>query len=97
MDERTILALGYYRAKPLSNGEWLALQRMLYTTGLFIVVDEDWWRTRFCYERSADAEAAFAVWDGLGDPPGMWIKQKPQDRLNPRWLDEAKADMQERA
>lgn len=41
------------------------------------------WRTRFCYEHSIDAVLAVQDWDGQGDPPGPWLKQKPEDRLGP--------------
>lgn len=103
MSEQTtnrILSLGYYRARQLPRGHWLALLTNLFTTGL-CVVDEptlsDAWsnglRTRFCYQHSGDAEAAFEIWDGQGDPPGPWIKQKPEDRMNPAWLAEARQEM----
>ena len=39
---------------------------------------------------------AFATWDGVGDPPGDWIKQKPEDRLNPRWLAAAAREVKAR-
>lgn len=56
---------------------------MLYTTGLFVGLDRMGWRTRFCYEHKVDAVAALDAWDGRGDPPGPWIKEKPSDRLGP--------------
>lgn len=80
-----IVALGYFMPRKLPTGEWAALQKMLYTTGLFIVTDEYSWRTRWCYEHAADALMALAEWDGKGDPPGPWVKEKPSDRLNPHW------------
>ncbi len=80
-----INALGYSGARQLPTGEWVAVQSMLYTTGLFIVVDGLSWKTRWCYERAEDANVALTTWDGKGDPPGPWIKQKPEDRLNPDW------------
>jgi hypothetical protein len=96
----TILERGYYRARQLPNGEWLALARQMFTTGLCVVKEphpgdtvSNGMRTRFCFEHAHDAEAALVAWDGRGDPPGNWVKQKPQDRLNPRWLGEARAEM----
>jgi hypothetical protein len=100
MPQARILQLGFYRARQLPNGEWLALAPMMFTTGLCLVAEPDpsdqvsnGLRTRFCYEHARDAEAAFLAWDGVGDPPGNWIKQKPEDRLNPRWLAEAKDEL----
>lgn len=88
LTQEDMARLGYSHCKKLPNGEWLAIQNMLYTTGLFIVVDSMTWRTRFCYEDFSDAVDACLEWDGEGDPPGNWIKQKPEDRLNPKWTKE---------
>lgn len=82
-----LLGLGYHAPRRLPDGRWIALQRMLYTTGLFVLEVPEFYRTRYCYERWTDAEAALQVWDGSGDPPGPWIKQKPEERLNPTLFD----------
>jgi hypothetical protein len=92
LTEAEVLSLGYILARPLGNGEWLAVAPQLYTTGLFVVPDRDHYRTRYCYERSFEAVHAFLTWDGEGDPPGMWVKQKPEDRLNPKWLEAARRE-----
>jgi len=92
-DEDEVLALGYWRAKRLPSGEWLALQPQIFTWSLVIVRDKQSWRTRYCYEDPADAAAAFLAWVGAGDPPGNWVKQKPEERLNPRWLAGAKREL----
>ena len=76
--------LGYYCARRLDDGRWIAVSPMVFTTGLFVITpDLLSWTTRFCYERSVDAIAAVEAWDGQGDPPGPWVKQKPEERLNP--------------
>src|SRR5271167_1962001 len=77
--------LGYYRVKPRAGSGWLGLQQMVLTCGLFVFFDKWGYQSRFCYERRDQAEAAFAAWDGLGDPPGLWVKQKGLgvDRLGP--------------
>ena len=86
MTPEQIIALGFYAPRWLPSGEWAALQRLMFTTGLFVGVDHPLgYRTRWCYEHATDAEAAISEWDGNGDPPGLWIKQKPEDRLNPAW------------
>lgn len=38
---------------------------------------------RYCYENYRDAQNALMAWDGEGDPPGPWIKEKPSGRLGP--------------
>jgi len=78
-----INAQGYEQARLLPSGEWAALQKMFYTTGLFVGIDTFTWRTRFCFDTYDEAAAALLVWDGSGFPPGYWIKQKPENTPNP--------------
>ncbi len=74
---------GYTRCIVLPTGELAGISSTLFTTGLFVGLDEMGWRTRFCYENKQDAIEALDKWDGKGDPPGPWIKEKPSDRLGP--------------
>lgn len=76
---------GYANIRRLPNGELIGTQRMMFTTGLFVGLTASGYRTRFCYEHEGEAVAACRAWDGRGDPPGPWIKEKPADRLNPNW------------
>jgi hypothetical protein len=87
--EEWFLAETYYRSRQLPDGRWIAVRDMLYTTGLFVDVTERTYRLRFCFEHASEAVAALESWDGADDPPGLWIKEKTQDRMNPRWLLEA--------
>lgn len=83
MNKEQVEALGYFNAHQLPTGEWAALLKMIYTVALFVGIDETGWRTRFCYPTAFDAGIALLSWDGQGDPPGPWIKEKPGDRPNP--------------
>lgn len=75
--------LGYKPARVLPSGECAGVMNMMFTAGLFVGLG-NFYRTRFCYPTRADAEKALAEWDGLGDPPGPWIKEKGSaDRSNP--------------
>jgi hypothetical protein len=68
----------------LPSGEWACLHQFVFTVGLLVGVDEQTYRTRFCYESIGDACAALMSWDGSGDPPGQWIKEKGRfERSNP--------------
>ena len=90
------IAENYLRWRQLPDGRWLAVQNMLFTTALLVDVTALSWRRRFCYEDPAEAVLALEEWDGMGDPPdppGMWIKEKPGDRMNPRWLAAAKREL----
>lgn len=79
-------AEGYLWPRKLSTGEWAGVQRFMFTHGLCVGLDETGYRTRYCYEDWGEALIALATWDGRGDPPGDWIKQKGGgvDRTNPR-------------
>ena len=83
--------MGYRWAKRLESGETAAVARMLATWGLFVGLDAWGYRTRFCYPDENTVCNALGTWDGRGDPPGPWIKEKginlqlgiPVDRNNP--------------
>lgn len=59
------------------------LSVQIYTTGLCVHLDRSGYRRRYCYEHTVDARNALLEWDGKGDPPGPWIKEKPSGRLGP--------------
>jgi hypothetical protein len=76
---------GYLGTRKLPTGEWAAIRRFIYTTGLCVGLNEFSFRTRFCYETPFEALEALQEWDGNGDPPGPWIKEKGEvERNNPR-------------
>ena len=77
------LALNYHNIRTLPTGEIAGLMNLIFTTGLFVGLERDRYRTRYCYKNCDEASKALADWDGIGDPPGPWIKQKPENRLNP--------------
>lgn len=81
-------ALGVPLSRQLPTGEWAGVQRMLFTNALLVGLDAWGYRTRFCYPLGMPAIEALATWDGRGDPPGPWIKEKSRDgdRDNPRHL-----------
>jgi hypothetical protein len=76
---------GYRHLKEFPDGKIAGIGRQLFTTGLFVGLEEFSYQKRYCYENEAQAVVALAIWDGQGDPPGPWIKEKPSDRLNPKW------------
>lgn len=86
LDEDTLKLyreLGYSPIR-LINGEIVSVSRFLFTWALMLGIDEKGcYRTRFCYENVTEAATAFVLWDGEGDPPGPWIKQKPENRVGP--------------
>lgn len=71
--------------RQLPTGEWAALQQQMFTTALCVLDGQLSYRTRFCYETLGQALIALGMWDGQDYPPGLWIKQKPEDLLNPEW------------
>jgi|ERR1041384_7816981 hypothetical protein len=81
-------ASGYFAVRQLPDGRWIGLQRFLFTFGLCVDLNErhGGYETRFCYEieYAEDAVDAVMKWDGTGDPPGRWLKQKGGiERMNP--------------
>lgn len=69
-------ALGYQEVRCLSDGRLIGVMRFVYTAGLCVDLDNRGYGVRYCYARMIDAVAAAATWDGIGHPPGPWIKRK---------------------
>lgn len=63
------------------------VMRFASTCGLCaqLAFDRDFYfySARYCYASSREALAALREWDGLGDPPGPWIKEKKSERYGP--------------
>jgi len=84
------LSLGYLAAERLPDGRVIAVRELIYTHALCVGLDSFGFERRYCYERRADALHALQEWDGSGDPPGPWIKEKPSERLGPGATEDAK-------
>jgi hypothetical protein len=80
-------ANGYRHIRRLPTGELAAIASMVFTTGLFVGLDESGYRTRFCFESEHVARTALENWDGTGFPPGWWIIQKPEQIIGPAGKD----------
>lgn len=76
MTEPDFLAMGYDCVRMLQSGEMAGTHQMITTGALIVGLDESGYRTRFCYRTLREAEDALIAWDGYGDPPGNWIKEK---------------------
>lgn len=74
---------GYVRCVRLPTGVVAGIHEQLFTAGLFVGLTETGYSRRYCYETKQEAAKALDAWDGQGDPPGPWIKEKPSDRLGP--------------
>jgi len=69
------------------DGKLCCIQPMIYTMAFLVGVtfeehsyDYD---ARYCYADLDGAFHALSAWDGNGDPPGPWIKEKISARLGP--------------
>jgi hypothetical protein len=76
-------AEGYVRCIRLPTGVIAGIMPQLYTCGLFVGLNESGYSRRYCYATKQQAVEALDAWDGNGDPPGPWIKEKPSDRFGP--------------
>lgn len=88
IDETMLNSFGYHPVRLLPSGEWAGVMDMLFTAALMVGMDDIGYRTRFCYEHRRDAETALTEWDGAGDPPGPWLKEKSSNRLGPGLLND---------
>jgi hypothetical protein len=69
-------AEGYKELREVPGRGVCAIERMLFTTGLFYGLTRYEREGRYCYETYTEALRALEQWDGVGDPPGDWIVHK---------------------
>ncbi|ULQ48359.1 hypothetical protein JN531_017145 (plasmid) [Flagellatimonas centrodinii] len=72
-------AMGYTNLRVLPDGRVVALHPFLFTVGLVVGLTATHYQHRYCYPDAASAHAAITSWDGVGHPPGPWIKRKGLD------------------
>lgn len=86
MTESDFNAMGYDWVRMLPTGEFAGMRRMTFTFALVVGLDDYGYRTRFCYPDYKSCVDAIIAWDGRGDPPGPWIKEKGRqgERSNPQ-------------
>lgn len=85
-DEKLVARLnaeGYQHVLHMPDGLFCAIHDQLFTTALVCGLTMFAYQRRYCYEKRQYAIDALLAWDGRGDPPGPWIKEKPSDRLGP--------------
>jgi len=78
----------YTNLKEIPGRGVCGLWKFLFTTGLCFGLDQYGYVGRYCYETTQEAEIALKYWDGVGDPPGFWLKYKGEggDRSNHLFL-----------
>jgi len=74
----------YSHIKELSDGpykgKYAHLAQMIFTVGIMVTDPKDGNPiTRWCYDSFVEAKISLEKWNGVGSPPGNWIKQKPQN------------------
>lgn len=73
------------------DGKLCGVQRFIFTSGFLVGLRFDGWTysydRRYCYADDDEAVDAARTWDGQGDPPGRWVKEKVSGRLGPAIVD----------
>ena len=61
------------------------IQRFIFSCGLLTDLRFDGafydYKARYCYPLASEALRGLAEWDGTGDPPGEWLKEKVSERM----------------
>lgn len=67
---------------------WCALYRFGFNWSMLTDITHHGIGLRYCYETRNQALVDLQTWDGVGDPPGDWIKAKGygRDDMNPRCM-----------
>jgi len=78
---------GYFEIREIEGLGICSLMTFVFTTGLVIGMDDIGYRGRYCFSSKEEASKSLKEWDGVGDPPGNWIKYKGYggERSNPNY------------
>lgn len=72
----------YFR--DLGDGNAIWVYSMVFNDRVvFGPTHSNWYDRGFCFPKDGSVIAAAAAWDGVGDPPGPWIKEVGTDRYGP--------------
>lgn len=75
-------AIAYRRFLP--EGMMVEVHRMLFNHRVvFGMAGSETYQRGFCFHTALEAIHAAEHWDGVGDPPGNWIKEVGTDRYGP--------------
>ncbi len=76
---------GYVAMRLMPDGSIAGINKFLFTYGLCTKLDFCGYEDRWCFDDKDDAIGSLLAWNGLGDPPGNWKKQKGlRERHNPK-------------
>lgn len=67
---------GYIAVTNIHGRGLCGISPMLFTVGIVVGITEDSYVGRYCYPSMEQAVKGLIEWDGVGDPPGEWIKWK---------------------
>jgi hypothetical protein len=74
----------FIEARELPGQGLCGVQRFIFSCGLLTELTFDGYSydytRRYCYHLASHALEALRTWDGKGDPPGEWIKEKVSGR-----------------
>lgn len=70
------LAENYAQVRQLPDGTYAGLNRLLYTTAIFLDLDAWGWGRRFCFESDATARERFAGLQSADDEPAGYVAKR---------------------
>jgi hypothetical protein len=78
----------YLHVREIPGRGICAVAYMVFTVGLLYGIDKYGLQGRFCFGSFNEALQALRTWDGIGDPPGNWIKHKGRagEYSNPQFV-----------
>lgn len=68
----------YLDVRALEDGTIVGVGRLLYTTAIYIDMDELGWRSRFCFDEHELALSEYKKLQSGTDEPSGWIARRPQ-------------------
>jgi hypothetical protein len=79
LEMKLIFNDGYFHLRDIPGRGICGLRKFVFTVGLCYGLDETGYVGRYCFSEISEAMGAIDQWkerQGLGDPPGEWIKHK---------------------
>ncbi len=71
-------SIGYEVVSQLDDNSWVGIGELLFSTALYMGMDQSGWAKRYCFELRSDAIQELIKLTKQTDTPNGWIAKRPK-------------------